>query len=107
LVAEDHDYIFISPSELVDIGGEVLLDEPSHKVCLGVHLQPLYLSHILEEHIGRDLIVGVSSEAVLEVVKVEAEADQPADSLASNTGARLAGLQLSSGRVHSLEKCED
>ena len=71
------------------------------------HFSSPYLSHILEEHIGRDLIVGVSSEAVLEVVKVETEADQPADSLASNTGTRLAGLQLSAGRVHSLEKCED
>ena len=43
MVAKDHDYKLHSPSKLVDVGCEVLLDEPPHKVCLGVHFQPLHL----------------------------------------------------------------
>ena len=43
LVAIDHDYNLHSPSKLVDVGCEVLLDEPPHKVCLRVHFQPLHL----------------------------------------------------------------
>ena len=39
----DHDYNLHSPSKLVDVGCEVLLDKPPHKVRLGVHLQPLHL----------------------------------------------------------------
>ena len=63
-----------------------------------------YLSHILEEHIGRDFIVGVSSKAVLEVVQVKAKADKPAHGLAGHARTRLPRLKLTPGRVHSLEK---
>jgi len=100
-ISTDH-----SPSKLVDVGCEVLLDEPPHKVRLGVHFQPLHLGHILEEHIGRDFIVGVSSEAVLEVVQVKPKADKPPHGLARHARTRLPRLKLTAGRVHSLEKCE-
>ena len=36
-VAMDHDYNLHSPSKLVDVGCEVLLDKPPHKVRLCVH----------------------------------------------------------------------
>jgi len=104
LVTIDHDYNLRSPSKLVDVGCEVLLDKLPHKVRLGVHLQPLHLGHILEEHIGRYFIVGISSEAVLEVVEVKSKADKPAHGLAGHTCTRLPSLKLTAGRVHSLEK---
>jgi len=106
LVAIDHDYSLHSPSKLVDVGCEVLLDEPPHKVCLGVHFQPLHLGHILEEHIGRDFIVGIRSEAIFEVVQVKPKANKSAHGLARHTRTRLPRLKLTAGRVHSLEKCE-
>ena len=66
----------------------------------------VYLGHVLEKHIGRDFIVGISSEAVLEVVQVEPKADKPPHGLARHARTRLPRLKLTAGRVHSLEKCE-
>ena len=62
-----------------------------------------HLRHVLEEHVGGNLVAGVGPEAVLEVVEVEAEADEPADGLARHAGAGLARLKLPAGREHALQ----
>ena len=50
------------------------------------------MRHILEEDVCGYLVVGVGPEAVLEVVKVESEADEPPDGLAGHAGEGLASL---------------
>ena len=61
------------------------------------------MRHILEEDVGGYLVVGVGPEAVLEVVEVEAEADEPPDGLSGHAGEGLASLQLGARRVNTLE----
>jgi len=91
-------------SELVvEVGSEKLLDKLPHIVRLCVHAQALHLRHVLEEHVGGNLVAGVGPEAVLEVVEVEAEADEPADGLARHAGAGLTRLELPAGREHTLQ----
>ena len=63
----------------------------------------LYLSHVLKEYIGRDLVVRIRSEAVLEIVEVEAEADESPHCLSRNAAEHSQLLQLTSRSKYALK----
>ena len=62
-----------------------------------------YLRHVLQKHIGWDLVARVCSETVLQVVEVEAETDEPADGLARHAAAGPVALDLAPRGEHTLE----
>ena len=62
-----------------------------------------YLGHVLKEHISWNFIIRICSEAVLEIVHVEPEADQPPDGLPGHARAGPGLLQLTPRGKNTLE----
>jgi len=86
-----------------EVWTEIFFDELSHIICLSVDSQSLDLSHVLKEYIGRDLVVRIRSEAVLEIVEVEAEADESPHCLSRNAAEHSQLLQLTSRSKYALK----
>ena len=61
----------------------------------------------MQKHIGWDLVAGVRSEAVLEVVEVEAEVDQPPDGLPRQATEGFCSFKLTSRSKDSLKHRDD